>query len=459
LLQALGRLGPEQRVASTELIQLSRELGAKPCCFTDTLDEVEGIHRYTCRCLASRWGRRRPLWGAAEYLIAEGKSISDIEIMIAHLPDELSGLGIAVHDRPAPVGRWTLDEADLEARLQAEIGYHSEATRRHDLNALTAVHRLRGGEWKTSLETSQAVFVTTNTAVARVSRQFFREHYGRRLFAPVCMPDHQFATLAWLKKPLRAPDLPTKYVIADAFAGLNPPESLWRAYLRECARLEKQGGISTDDYYLLRCSPAAKEALMGTTVGGSRAFLEGSVPDILARARAAERADAERRLTAETQRREMAEAATARERADAEARLGALTAAHAAELQDMEARHTQELQVVHKQRGYRLSRYETAAHLVARLPCLAIVGVFTALAVAYFYDASPWKPFGNLPEWVPAHPVYGFGVFVVTLVALVITLRGGSVMGAVGRVDQWMTHKISARLARMIEGSDSDAHL
>src|SRR5207249_4866764 len=105
---------------------------------------------------------------------------------------------------------------------------------RHDLDSLTAIYRLRQGEFPYRLELSRAIFVTTNSSLAKASSRFFREEYGDAASrVPHCTLDHVLAMIVWLKTPLKAPNLPRVRIIADSYAALNPPVALWKEYLDE----------------------------------------------------------------------------------------------------------------------------------------------------------------------------------------------------------------------------------
>lgn len=82
---------------------------------------------------------------------------------------------------------------------------------------------------------------------------------------------------------------------------MNPPDPLWRKYLEEIGRLEKQGDISSEDYDLLSLSTPARAALMDFTSGDLDVFTEGTVSEILQRAQAAARASTEEALREERQ--------------------------------------------------------------------------------------------------------------------------------------------------------------
>jgi hypothetical protein len=145
-------------------------------------------------------------------------------------------------------------------------------------------------------------------------------------------------------------------IIADAYAALNPPDALWKEYLEEIDRLNTTGRISAEDYHLLRFSMEAKGALMAITLGDPEAFTEGTVDEILERARAAARRGVEVERDDEKRRRFEAEEMVRRSRE-------ALTAE--------EYRHVQRVQHIAQLVGFWFSRA-----LWYALGFLVVVGTF-----------------------------------------------------------------------------------
>jgi len=150
------------------------------------------------------------------------------------------------------------------------------------------------------------LFVTTNSRLAEVSRQFFYQEATPGAVAP-CLTDYALTNLLWLKRPLQAPDLPRKRIIADCYAATQPDEHLWQLYLQEIDKLEQLGQATADDYYLLRYSLEAKETLMELTLGEEEAFTQGTVPEILELVRSRMQADLFSKLESETRARKEAE--------------------------------------------------------------------------------------------------------------------------------------------------------
>jgi hypothetical protein len=217
----LGYAGKEIAQPALELLGLVRELGARLACFDHTVTELQGVLGGIANGL--RNPRRRAaltLSRVEEHFVREGLGPSDIEVFLNTVERDLRTLGINVRPTPRYEEHLGVDEPALEDLLQAEVGYQNQNARRHDLDALTAIWRLRHGQAQRRLETCRAIFVTTNAPLVRAARRFFAAGYDGFTW-PLAVLDHDLATVAWLKRPLQAPDLPRKQIIADCYAA--PP--------------------------------------------------------------------------------------------------------------------------------------------------------------------------------------------------------------------------------------------
>ncbi len=329
VIRALGLAGAGRQEPCRELIGLLYEQNASLRIFEHTLNEIRRVLDAALHAFRSPHDLRRAFGETIQHFIDSGYTASDIELAIARIEQSLRALHIRVKCKPPHTEALGLDEVKFASVLQDEVHYQHEEALFHDIDSLTAIHRIRQGQLQPRIESSQAIFVTTNLPLARGARRFLREEFEgyRDTTVPLCLLDHAFTTIVWLKKPLRAPDLPRKCIIADCYAAMNPPDNLWKQYLEEIDRLETRGDISTHDYNLLRFSLAARHALMDTTLGDVEPFAEGTVAQVLERAQAAARADTEAALAAERQAKlraeHDAEARLTAERADAEAALAA----------------------------------------------------------------------------------------------------------------------------------------
>jgi hypothetical protein len=241
--------------------------------------------------------------------------------MSERLEDDLRAIGVRVTDPPSVRTEIAIDEGALERELLGEVAYGRKDAAAHDAMCLSAVHMLREGQEKRTLENAGAIFMTTNSGVVRTSRKFFNEQ-PRGDAVPIAALDYEVGTVVWLKTPQTIPTFPRHVILADAFAALNPPDGVWDRYMETVEHLVANGSINEDDYALLRYSSEARRALMSVTRGNPDAFTAGTVDEVLETARrnvAAEYAsrlsDMENQVEAEKSKRIAAEEAAATDRA------------------------------------------------------------------------------------------------------------------------------------------------
>ena len=302
LMFATGFAGHDRAAPCLELINLLAESKAKLKCFSDTRNELQGIldvcaHRLRTHQLRDAYGP------TIEYFIESGKTSSDLELMSVQLPAKLRDLGITVVDRPSfEEFQFQIDEKGFEQHLDHLIRYTNPNARIHDVDCISAIARMRSGRETREVEECRAIFVTTNTLLARATRQFFQPDAAPGSVA-LAINSYALANLLWLKNPTAAPELPRKWIVAHAYAATQPPAGLWKKYLAEIASLEEAGAVTTDEYLLLRHSLSAKAALMDLTDGNEDTFAEGSIKDILEVANENVRADLTREVTHQHRRR------------------------------------------------------------------------------------------------------------------------------------------------------------
>lgn len=308
LMNALGYNGEPRQIPCVELLDLVRSAGGRLRCFSHTGDEIRGIlHAHASSLQQSNLSNA---YGPAfEFFLSQGYSASDVELRAVNLEAELTELHVNIVDKPRYVPEYVIDESGLESALIDKVKYSRSAALRHDVDCISAIARLRQGRSPRRLEDCRALFVTQNASLAWASQDFFSREYPHAV--PPCVTDYTLTSLLWLKLPSVVPDLPMKRLIANCYAAIQPDGELWSKYLEEVERLKQSGDYTADDYYTLRCSLHAKNALMECTLGVEEAFAEGVVHEVLSIAKdriAAEaRRDAEKELKAEREKRIEAE--------------------------------------------------------------------------------------------------------------------------------------------------------
>ena len=305
IVYALGYGGDLRRAPCTELLELLYEVGGNLKCFQHTAEEVHGILD-ACAFRLKRGSLKDAYGPSMEYFIEKGFTASDIELFKSRLHDDIKALRIEIVNKPAYEERYVIDEAGFQNRIAEDIHYGNPKALQRDVDSISAVMRARRGQHCYTFEECRALFVTTNRELVCASRGFLYEPASAGALPPA-ITDYDLTTLLWLKRPMEAPDLPRKRIIADCYAATKPSDRLWQKYMREVDKLETEKRITLEDVYTLRFSLEAKATLMELTYGDEGFFTEGTVQEILEIARDHIQREVREKLHAEVALREKAE--------------------------------------------------------------------------------------------------------------------------------------------------------
>ena len=433
LLRALGYQGESQAAAGTELLSMLRRLGARLCCFPATLREMQGVLDACSSQLRSPRRKGDVPTPIVDYCLRNGLTSADVDVIRERVEMDLQSLGVQMLEPPPITIDLAVDEDELDEVLQNHVGYHRKEARLHDLDALTAIHRLRGGREQRHLESARAVFVTTNGRLVGASREFFAER-PRGDLVPIAALDHELGTVVWLKSPMRAPDFPGKLILADAYAALNPSDEMWTKYLEAIDALSESQVLGDTDYALLRYSVEARRALMHETHGNPKAFTTGTVQDVLNEAK---------RQTAEDVHRELAEARSeaGRERASRV---------------ESERRGELERRREHELRRMQVRKIEARAEGVARFVSLGVFGTLVVACLAALVISLP-EPFPDLITGGSRVLVIALSVLVAVgiLVALSGAVFGESALSISGRFQEAVSRRLKPTLVRWFGPDDA----
>jgi len=279
-----------------ELLDLLRDLGANLRCYRQSVEEARGILE-ACATIMRKDTYDEATDPAREnidWFNWAGYTSSDVDRLAGRLDNTIRGFGIQIDDWPTPEGDYQINEPELEEFLRSEVGHRREEALRHDARAVAGIVQMRQGMAKHSIENCTALFATHNYGLAQAIQRYFAKG-PLDGSAAIVMTDRDLATLAWLKRPLAAPDLPAGTVLAICHAAIQPSEELWTRFLAEIRRLRERDEISMRDYIWLRHSSRAKGALTEAARGDPEAFTDGTVAQVM-------------RLAQRTRERELAEA-------------------------------------------------------------------------------------------------------------------------------------------------------
>lgn len=377
VIDLLGRAGDVPASAAKESVRLLNQAGARVACFEHTVAEVRSVFHGLADAMTAGFRRGRPpaFGSVEEYVVTNRLSASDVLQFAVGVDQNLGRLGVRVEEAPPYTAQLQrLDETQALERLIEHVHHerpNAERAARYDLDSLTAVYRKRGQAPRHELEAAGSVFVTTNRALVRTAHGLFRG-----VDVPVAMLLSDIVTMAWLKLPREAPDLPRLRIAADAYAASNPSNELIGRLTDVLVSLKARGAVSDADLYELRYGTEAHVVLLRKVHVDEREVDEPTVLEVLEETRDVLRATAEAgaRVEAEALRLQLQNEEEARRRAEEQAVLA----------RDELSRHRSETDVALQTatRHNRLLRLATAALL------LVVVGVFLARAWPHAHTAK-----------------------------------------------------------------------
>ena len=376
----LGYGGETKKGPIDELVSMAKELEGEICCFRHSFEEARNL--LTALANMMLYGQLQDSYGPSiEYFIQQGKSETDIRMLVNRLEPDIQNLGIRIIEKPDFSNHQSvIDEGRLEVELSESIPYTNNHALHRDIDSISAISRLRKGKSYFRLEDCKAVFLTMNKKLCKVARNVtnFDVETGA---VPVCYTEADFAVLLWLKLGNTTSSLSRKRIAAACYAAINPDSALWNAYLTEIDRLQKQKTISPEDYLLLRHDLHAKSELMRVTRGDETVFSEGTVHQILEQSKL--RIQAEEKV-----KREIAE----KERDQSKERLAEATQSYEAIIADKDAKSLQkEIEAVEQQKALKSEQRIAIKRFVNMVGQIIVLLFFIAAFIVAIYT-SPFAP-------------------------------------------------------------------
>ena len=278
LVQSFGVEGEAKQAATNELIHLLISLEGEVAAFSHSRDELQRVLEGAAAKIDVHEGRGHIIFEARR----KGTTKSDLLLLAGQIDEELTRTGIQVKNTPRYIKDYQIDEKVFEQILDDEISYFNERARDYDINSVRSIHALRKGTCPPSIEKSQAIFVTSNSAFARAAWQYGQQYEMSREVSSV-ITNFSLANVAWLKAPMGAPQLPKTEILAFSYAALQPSTELLNNYLTEIDRLGKTGKISARDHQILRSDLRVYDELVDLTLGDEAALTEETVTETLER--------------------------------------------------------------------------------------------------------------------------------------------------------------------------------
>jgi hypothetical protein len=223
ILDALG-LGLDGAAPyAKQLIKQVRNVGATPCVFDCTTEEIQSV----LRAPLQHYERGQELHGPLGRKLRNSFAFAAyLRSVIPKIPELIRELGIEAFsisgvDRAQRLRFFTEPN---EAALASHLGeYPTDEARLHDARAISDVLRIRSHKKGTSIRESEIVFVTRNSRLARLSKKYLIESsLASEDYLPPCITDRYLAGVLWIVAGGGADSLSRLRLVANCSTAIVP---------------------------------------------------------------------------------------------------------------------------------------------------------------------------------------------------------------------------------------------
>lgn len=200
--------------------------------------------------------------------------------------------------------RFSINKTELAEILKKNINYNAEEAMDADLESVIGIQELRGNVFSEEIEHCRAVFVTTNSLLAKTVNRYYRENVNDKAF-PLVITDSDLAALTWIKCG-SVGNLPERQLLRNAYMAMQPAPEMLEKFGNVLDQMQTEGKITPEIAIILRSSGFAKKEIMFASFEGEDGINESLVSEIETKLRQESSAAAreDERQKAERQRQE-----------------------------------------------------------------------------------------------------------------------------------------------------------
>ena len=243
--------------------------------------EVDGIITRAASWATNTQYDLRKANKAARFFHDSRMSESDISEFCADLETKLNDLGITIIETHYDIYQDDFQEDetclfDMVKSKYLENGYEllheKEESIRVDVRSIIMIYRKREGQTATKLQNAKHIMLTSNNAIANVSKKYESSKSLQSGHVPACISADLFGAILWLNSPMQLQEYQRKKLLADCYAYLKPDRKLLDKYIQSLDEARKADAIDEKKYLFLRTHPVVLDSLMDITRGDYARF-------------------------------------------------------------------------------------------------------------------------------------------------------------------------------------------
>ena len=153
-----------------------------------------------------------------------------------------------------------------------ELSLEKEESIRVDVRSIIMVYRERQGQTATKLQNAKHIMLTSNNAIANVSKKYESSKSTQAGHIPACISADLFGAILWLDSPMQLLEYQKKKLLADCYAFLKPDAVMLEKYIQSLYEARNADAIDEKKFLFLRTHKVVLDSLMDITKGDYARF-------------------------------------------------------------------------------------------------------------------------------------------------------------------------------------------
>ena len=281
LFSLLGMDTKERTAAYKKLVSDMQKVGCEVCVFDHNYNEVDGIISRAATWALSPEYNLAYANNAARFFHDSGMDQQQISDFCSALETKLNDLGITRRNTDYDVfkDKFQEDEKELFDMVKEKylekgtvLPVEKEKSILIDVRSIVMVYRERKGQTSTKIENAKHLMITTNNAIANVSKKYESNRSSSAGHIPACISGDLLGAILWLNSPVEMLGYQKQQLLADCYRYLKPDRMLLEKYIGSLEEARRADDIDEKKYLFLRTHPVVLDSLMNITRGDYARF-------------------------------------------------------------------------------------------------------------------------------------------------------------------------------------------
>lgn len=277
----LGMDDPSRTESYQQLVADMRKARCSVYVLDHNFNEVDGIITRAAGWANDTSYDLRKANNAARFFHDSQMDETEISEFCRNIEAKLNGLGVTKKETNYDVfqEKFQEDEKCLFDMVQDryedhgyELSSEKQESIRVDVRSIIMIYRERQGQTATKLQNAKHIMLTSNNAIANVSKKYESNRSLQSGHIPACISADLFGAILWLDSPMQLLEYQKKKLLADCYAFLKPDAAMLDKYIRSLDEARNADVIDEKTFLFLRTHKVVLDSLMDITKGDYARF-------------------------------------------------------------------------------------------------------------------------------------------------------------------------------------------